>query len=142
MARPGEELVTTLIRLHEALKVTTLPLALSGADQARVSCRETVSQLEDYVLPRALQVEAPLIAVVGGSTGAGKSTLVNSIVGAVVTEAGVLRPTTRSPVLVHNPRDARWFTEARALPDFKRTTSSSSDPGALQLVSSKNVPQG
>ena len=67
MARPGEELVTTLIRLHEALKVTTLPLALSGADQARVSCRETVSQLEDYVLPRALQVEAPLIAVVGST---------------------------------------------------------------------------
>ncbi|MGN6161275.1 MAG: ABC transporter, partial [Marmoricola sp.] len=76
------------------------------------------------------------------STGAGKSTLVNSIVGAAVTEAGVLRPTTRSPVLVHNPDDAEWFVKARILPDFRRTDRSSADPGLLQLVASPNVPQG
>ena len=42
---------------------------------------------------------------VSGSTGAGKSTLVNSLVGSEVSTAGVLRPTTRRPVLVHNPLD-------------------------------------
>ena len=38
-----------------------------------------------------------------------------------VTEPGVLRPTTRSPVLVHNPADADWFDQDRILPDLDRT---------------------
>jgi energy-coupling factor transporter ATP-binding protein EcfA2 len=101
-----------------------------------------VDQLEDYVLPRLTQIDAPLLTVVGGSTGAGKSTLVNSLVGARVTEPGVLRPTTRSPVLVHNPADVGWFDKDRILPDLARTTGSTGDPGALQLVSSEAVPSG
>ncbi len=64
------------------------------------------AQLDDYVLPRLRSQDAPLLTVVGGSTGAGKSTLVNSIVGQMVSRSGVLRPTTRSPVLVHHPDDA------------------------------------
>lgn len=47
---------------------------------------------------------APLLAVVGGPTGAGKSTLVNSLVRAPVSATGILRPTTRTPVLVCHPR--------------------------------------
>ena len=50
-----------------------------------------VDQLEDYVIPRLMTLDAPLLAVVGGSTGAGKSTLVNSLVGRR-SRAGVLRP--------------------------------------------------
>ena len=87
-----------------------------------------VNQLEDYVIPRIVTLEAPLLAVVGGSTGAGKSTLVNSLVGAVVTESGVLRPTTRSPVLVHNPADADWFGADRLLPELERVDHPTHDP--------------
>src|SRR3712207_7304862 len=47
--------------------------------------------------PRLRQMDAPLLMVVGGSTGAGRSTLVNSLVGAPVSASGVLRPTTRAP---------------------------------------------
>jgi energy-coupling factor transporter ATP-binding protein EcfA2 len=83
-----------------------------------------------------------LLAVVGGSTGAGKSTLVNSLVGAVVTESGVLRPTTRSPVLVHNPADADWFGADRLLPELERVHHPTHDPQALQLVPLDVVPQG
>jgi hypothetical protein len=54
---------------------------------------------------------APLLAVLGGPTGAGKSTLLNSLVRAPVSAAGVLRPTTRQPVLVCNPRD--WASVRR-----------------------------
>src|SRR5690606_33386237 len=108
----------------------------------RRSRAEMVSQLEDYVIPRLMTLEAPMLAVVGGSTGAGKSTLVNSIVGTRVTEPGVLRPTTRSPVLVHHPDDGRWFGQDRLLPDLERVSRSTNDPAALQLVASDTIPQG
>jgi len=135
-------LVTALVHTREALQQASLPLQLPGVDEARAARAEMVDQLEDYVLPRLIQIDAPLLAVVGGSTGAGKSTLVNTLVGERVTEPGVLRPTTRSPVLVHNPADAEWFDEARILPDLERTSRASADPGALQLVVSEQVPQG
>jgi hypothetical protein len=139
---PSARLVTTLVQLREALESARLPLDLPGVEAARKARAETIDQLEDYVLPRLIQIDAPLLTVVGGSTGAGKSTLVNSLVGERVTETGVLRPTTRSPVLVHNPEDADWFDKARILPDLERTTRASADPGALQLVASEAVPAG
>jgi hypothetical protein len=138
----NEHLLTTFVRLHEALLGVDLALEVPEVVEAATVRDEVAVQLADYVMPRILAADAPLLAVVGGSTGAGKSTLVNSIVGAAVTEAGVLRPTTRSPVLVHNPDDAEWFVQSRILPDFRRTDRSSADPGLLQLVASPNVPQG
>ncbi|GAA1635363.1 GTPase domain-containing protein [Catellatospora bangladeshensis] len=47
---------------------------------------------------------APLLAVVGGPTGAGKSTLVNSLARAPISATGILRPTTRKPALACHPR--------------------------------------
>lgn len=141
-SQTSTQMLTTLVRLREALTRTGLPFELPSVEKHRTQRDETVAQLEDYVLPRLLQIDAPLLTVVGGSTGAGKSTLVNSLVGEQVTESGVLRPTTRSPVLVHNPADAEWFDEARILPDFERTDRSTPDPGALQLVASESVPAG
>ena len=135
-------MLSALVRLREALNHARLPLDLPGVEAYRVARSEMVDQLEDYVLPRLIQIDAPLLTVVGGSTGAGKSTLVNSLVGTKVTEPGVLRPTTRSPVLVHNPADADWFNKDRILPDLARTTGATGDPGALQLVPSDTVPQG
>ena len=135
-------MVTTLVRLREALEGVRLPLEIPDVEPARKARAEMIDQLEDYVLPRLIQIDAPLLTVVGGSTGAGKSTLVNSLVGERVTETGGLRPTTRAPVLVHNPEDSDWFDKARILPDLERTTRASADPGALQLVASEAVPPG
>jgi hypothetical protein len=135
-------MVTALVQLREALERIALPLDVPKVDTVRTARAEMVDQLEDYVLPRLIQIDAPLLTVVGGSTGAGKSTLVNSLVGARVTEPGVLRPTTRSPVLVHNPADAEWFDGARILPHLARTTGTSDGPGALQLVASDTIPPG
>jgi len=136
------QMVTALAQLHDSLQDLQLPLALPGTDEQRAARTEMVDQLEDYVIPRVLSTDAPLLAVVGGSTGAGKSTLVNSLVGRRVTEPGVLRPTTRSPVLVHNPADADWFRQDQLLPDLERVDRLTTDPAALQLVASDTVPAG
>lgn len=136
------KMLTALVRLRGALQETALPLDVPGADEQRAALTEMVDQLEDYMIPRLMTIDAPLLTVVGGSTGAGKSTLVNSVVGRRVTEPGVLRPTTRSPVLVHNPDDAHWFGQDRILPDLERTQRATGDPEALQLVASETVPAG
>jgi energy-coupling factor transporter ATP-binding protein EcfA2 len=136
------QMLTSLVRLRGALQQATLPLELPGVGERRTQLREMVDQLEDYVIPRVMTLDAPLLAVVGGSTGAGKSTLVNSLVGSRVTQPGVLRPTARSPVLVHNPADAGWFGQDRLLPDLHRVSQPTNDPGALQLVPAHTVPEG
>jgi hypothetical protein len=136
------KMLTALVRLRGALQNAALPLDLPGVDPERASRADMIDQLEDYVIPRLTSVDGPLLTVVGGSTGAGKSTLVNSLVGHRVTEPGVLRPTTRSPVLVHNPGDAEWFGQDRILPDLVRSDRATGDTSTLQLVATDKVPAG
>jgi hypothetical protein len=131
-----------LQRLRDALAPLQLALDTPAAARGRAMRDELASQIGDYLLPRLAQMDAPLLMVVGGSTGAGKSTLVNSLVGAEVTAAGVLRPTTRAPVLVCHPDDVRWFEDDRILPGLPRTTGAPAGPGGLQIVPSDGVPAG
>ncbi|MFS3127846.1 ABC transporter [Nocardioides sp. Bht2] len=138
----SNRMLTALIQLRSALQEVPLPLDLPDAEAQRESRTEMIAQLEDYMIPRLTTIDAPLLAVVGGSTGAGKSTLVNSMVGQQVTLAGLLRPTTMSPVLVHHPDDGHWFGQDRILPDFTRTTTATNAPYTIQLVPSQNVPRG
>ena len=120
----GGALTDALVALREAAAATRFTLDIPGAEGARESGAELVRQLDDYVLPRLRRLDAPLLTVVGGSTGAGKSTVVNSLVREQVTPSGVLRPTTRSPVLVCHPDDLRWFSDTRVLPELTRTSHS------------------
>ncbi|MFD7158985.1 ABC transporter [Kribbella sp. NPDC059898] len=139
-------LITALMKLRGVLAGSQLPLEVVGADEARQQQKAMLDQLDDYLLPRLVQLEAPILAVVGGSTGAGKSTLVNTVIGKVVSEPGVLRPTTRSPVLIHHPADADWFVGDRVLPGMARTASEEpggmEDAGQLRLVAAESVPRG
>ena len=138
----AEELARALTGLRDALAGVRLPVRLPGSDAAAAHARDAVAQLDDYILPRLSRLEAPLLAVVGGSTGAGKSTLVNSVIGRVVSAPGVIRPTTRSPVLVHHPEDARWFGSDRILPGLARSTDRVADAKTLQVVPEPSLPRG
>ena len=138
----GSDLTGPLERLRDDLRTVRLELEVPGTEDARRARDDLVAQVDDYILPRLRQMDAPALIVVGGSTGAGKSTLVNSLVGAVVSPAGVLRPTTRAPVLACHPDDVRWFEDDRVLPGLPRVTGGSGGPGTLQLVPTPALPEG
>lgn len=138
----SSRMLTEVVRLHGSLKAAPLPLDLPGVSALRVGRDHVIEQLEDYVIPRLTEIEAPMLVVVGGSTGAGKSTLVNTLVGHKVTTPGILRPTTKSPVLVHHPDDARWFGADRLLPELSRVQQATNDQSAIQLVAHPHVPRG
>ncbi|GAB2613445.1 dynamin family protein [Streptomyces capparidis] len=129
------ELLEALSALRDRVAAARFPLAVPGAPRARRARQELLAQLDDYLLPRMRSPHAPLLAVVGGSTGAGKSTLVNSLVGSEVSPAGFLRPTTRVPVLVCHPDDREWFADRRVLPGLARDEE-------LRLVGADALPPG
>ncbi|WP_026926254.1 GTPase domain-containing protein [Granulicoccus phenolivorans] len=138
----GGVLYAALVELRDSVRAARLPLDLPGAPLQRATAAELVAQLDDYVLPRLATLDAPLLAVVGGSTGAGKSTLVNSLIGRPVTTPGIIRPTTRAPVLIHHPDDAPWFDDERILPGLARTWEPTHDHGSIQLVAEDTLPRG
>ena len=51
-----------------------LPLTVEGVEEARRLRSSLIGQVRDHVLPRLADADVPAIVVVGGSTGAGKST--------------------------------------------------------------------
>jgi len=141
-APASSPLLAALDKLRVTVSSCAFPLDLPAAREARRTQQSVADQLRDYILPRLSRLDAPLLVVVGGSTGAGKSTLVNSLVGRQVSEPGVLRPTTRSPVLVLNPEDQGWFASDRVLPGLARTTGDGPAGVSLRLATDTTVPLG
>ncbi|HEX6470783.1 MAG TPA: AAA family ATPase [Streptosporangiaceae bacterium] len=139
------ELERVLIELRDQVESFRFVLQAPGVDEAKAAQLEIRNQLDDYVLPRIRGDGAPLLVVLGGSTGAGKSTLVNSVVGARVSATGVLRPTTSSPILVCHPDHADWFMGANILPDMGRVEGPAPDAIAgdqLVIIKSESLPAG
>lgn len=135
--------------LRRALRSAPFPFATPDSQRAKAQAAAAADQLGDYIIPRLRSIDAPLLTVVGGSTGAGKSALVNSLVGHEVSRSGVLRPTTRQPVLVHHPADLAWFDDDRILPGLPRVTGGLADteraadgPAALHLMADDALPPG
>ena len=146
-----------LDELRRTLSAARFPLPCPGAQEGAETSIELAQQIDDYLLPRYTSLDAPLLAVVGGSTGAGKSLLVNSVVREHVARSSAIRPTTRDPLLVHAVEDGAWFSSERILPGLARLSrsrgtsqvvpdplSQAGEPGAssLELVQSPAVPQG
>ena len=72
--------------------------------------RALVDLIRRFLIPRLTDPPPPLVVAVVGSTGAGKSTLVNSLAGAAVSKPGVLRPTTNHPVVwTSTSHSERWW---------------------------------
>lgn len=108
--------LATSANLRAALDALASDLAEAHFDlpgprlEARREMRDrTAWTIREYLLPRLGDLDAPVVAVVVGSTGSGKSTMVNSLAQAAVSEPGAIRPTTRVPVVwCHRRHAARY----------------------------------
>ncbi|MEX0699953.1 MAG: GTPase [Acidimicrobiia bacterium] len=97
-------------RLHREMRSLADTLIAVGEHHSEIieaHRRRAVDTIERYFLPRLAEEPFPLIVTLVGSTGAGKSTILNSIAGSPVSQVGVLRPTTREPVVWTGPVHAR-----------------------------------
>ena len=98
-----ERLRGVVTRLEElaARRLATRPR--SAASGARAT--QLRDHLIGHVRVRATALDAPLLVLLLGPTGAGKSTVFNTIVGRAASQTGVLRPTTRTAVVLVHPDD-------------------------------------
>ena len=103
-------------------------MAVAPGPSRRARAERLQRHVVDYLLPRARDASAPLIVVILGSTGSGKSSLFNGLVGRALSPSGVLRPTTLRPLAVVHPDD----TAADLLPGMvaRGALELSPDPGA------------
>jgi energy-coupling factor transporter ATP-binding protein EcfA2 len=142
----ARRLESALLALRHAIVEVPLSLEAPQVDEARAERRKLLGQIDDYLLPRLRQSGAPILVALVGSTGAGKSTLMNSLVGAQVSNTGTRRPTTNSPVLACHPGDTRWFAENVFLPTLPRVRQQGlampGRDGLLVLAENEAMPQG
>jgi hypothetical protein len=139
-------LEAALLNLRKRIAAIPLVFEIAGAAEVKAERAKLLGQIDDYLLPRVRQSAAPVLVALVGSTGAGKSTLVNSIVGVHVSATGVRRPTTNSPVLACHPDDIDWFAENNFLPTLPRVRQEGlarpGRDGLLVLAASEGMPRG
>src|SRR3954447_10025902 len=80
-------------------------------EAALARARQLADLLRGHIRVRAASLDAPLVVLLVGPTGAGKSTIFNTIAGRAASPTGVLRPTTRIAAVLVHPDDREALVE-------------------------------
>jgi energy-coupling factor transporter ATP-binding protein EcfA2 len=130
-----------LVERLEALSARRIALG-ARSEPAAARARQLADHLRGHVRVRAASLDAPVVVLLVGPTGAGKSTIFNTIAGRAASPTGVLRPTTRVAVVLVHPEDHDALVEgalAGVPPDQVRfVTDDEIEPG-LVLVDAPDI---
>ena len=119
-------------------RLTTRP----RTEPARARATRLADHLASHVRVRAASLDAPILVVLVGPTGAGKSTVFNTIAGRSASETGVLRPTTRVAVVLVHPDDRPTLADgpfARIPPSQVRFVEDATIEPGLVLVDAPDI---
>ena len=112
------------------------------SDAALARARQLADHLHGHIRVRAASLDAPLVVLLVGPTGAGKSTIFNTIAGWSASPTGVLRPTTRVAVVLANPGDRSALVDgafAGVPPDQLRFVEDPAIEPGLAVVDSPDI---
>ncbi len=128
---PGADLRPLVERL-DALAARRLA-SRPRSDAALARARRFADHVRGHVRVRAASLDAPLLVLLLGPTGAGKSTIFNTIAGRAASPTGVLRPTTRVAVVLVHPDDAAALRDGAL---------AAVDPASLRFVEDDGIEPG
>jgi len=112
------------------------------SDAAYARARQLEDHLRGHIRVRAASLDAPLVVLLVGPTGAGKSTVFNTIAGRAASPTGVLRPTTRIAVVLVHPDDRATLIEgalAGVMPDQLRFVEDTDIEPGLAVVDAPDI---
>jgi hypothetical protein len=89
-----------------SLAETLQGLGQQSSPDLELRRQQAISTIERFFLPRLDEKALPLIVALIGSTGAGKSTILNSVAGGPISRVGAVRPTTRDSIVWSAPAHA------------------------------------
>ncbi len=113
-----------------------------SAEAARIRAVQLRDHATGHLRVRAASLDAPLLVLILGPTGAGKSSLFNALAGRAASRTGVLRPTTRTAVALAHPDDLatlRTGVLAGLGPDRLEALADPALPAGLALVDAPDV---
>jgi energy-coupling factor transporter ATP-binding protein EcfA2 len=128
---PASQLRVLVDRLAELAdrRIATRPISAGAAERA-LQLRDN---LRTHVRVRVASLDAPLVVLILGPTGAGKSTLFNTLAERPASRTGVLRPTTRDSILLLHPDDQAALLNGPM---------SALDHARLRLVEDESIARG
>ena len=98
--------------ISDALETASFRLPFVDRGERERQRSEMITGINRYLLPRVTDPGAPVVALLTGLTGTGKSTLLNSLAERRLSQVSAVRPTTSEPVIwAHRRHAGRYWQE-------------------------------